>query len=55
MGVGGNDSWSDVGAPLDKYQIPAKSYSYSFYLLPCQTNVEKAINLSRSIKFNSSN
>jgi beta-galactosidase len=34
MGVGGNDSWSDVAAPLEQYQIPAKDYSYSFYLLP---------------------
>lgn len=34
MGLGGNDNWSDVGAPLDKYQIPAKNYSYSFYLKP---------------------
>lgn len=34
MGVGGNDSWSDVAAPLDKYQIVAKPYHYSFYLLP---------------------
>lgn len=34
MGVGGNDSWSDVSQPLEKYQIPAKNYSYSFYLIP---------------------
>lgn len=34
MGVGGNDSWSDVAAPLDKYQVKAKPYSYSFYILP---------------------
>jgi beta-galactosidase len=34
MGVGGNDSWSDVAAPLEKYQIPAKTYSYSFYIDP---------------------
>lgn len=34
MGIGGNDSWSHVGAPLEKYQIPAGNYSYSFYLLP---------------------
>ncbi len=34
MGIGGNDSWSDVAAPLEKYQIPAKPYSYRFYLLP---------------------
>ncbi len=34
MGVGGNDSWSDVAAPLDKYQIKAQPYQYSFYLVP---------------------
>lgn len=34
MGVGGNDSWSPVAAPLEKYQIKAKNYSYSFYLMP---------------------
>ncbi len=34
MGVGGNDSWSDVAAPLEKYQVKAKDYHYSFYLFP---------------------
>ncbi|WMI66232.1 glycoside hydrolase family 2 TIM barrel-domain containing protein [Aestuariibaculum sp. YM273] len=34
MGIGGNDSWSPVGAPMEKYQIPSKDYEYSFYLLP---------------------
>ena len=34
MGVGGNDTWTDVSQPLAKYQIPAKDYSYSFYLIP---------------------
>lgn len=34
MGVGGNDSWSDVAAPLEEYQIQAKAYRYSFYLKP---------------------
>ncbi|WP_158995842.1 glycoside hydrolase family 2 TIM barrel-domain containing protein [Mucilaginibacter sp. L196] len=55
MGVGGNDSWSDIGAPLDKYQIPAKNYSYSFYLLPGAVNAQKAVKLSREIKFNAAN
>ncbi len=53
MGVGGNDSWSPVGAPLEKYRIPARNYSYNFYLFPCKTNAGKAISLSRKIKFNS--
>jgi beta-galactosidase len=34
MGVGGNDSWSDVAQPLEKYQIEANPYRYSFYLMP---------------------
>ncbi|MEQ8473515.1 MAG: glycoside hydrolase family 2 TIM barrel-domain containing protein [Marinoscillum sp.] len=34
MGVGGNDSWSEVAAPLEKYQIPAADYSYTFYMIP---------------------
>jgi beta-galactosidase len=33
MGVGGNDSWSDVAAPLEKYQIPAGTYQYRYYLI----------------------
>ena len=32
MGVGGNDSWSPVAAPLPKYMIPAMPYQYSFRL-----------------------
>ncbi|QNL52271.1 DUF4981 domain-containing protein [Olivibacter sp. SDN3] len=34
MGVGGNDTWSDVSQPLPHYQVPAKRYQYAFYLLP---------------------
>jgi beta-galactosidase len=34
MGVGGNDSWSAVAAPLEQYMVPAKPYSYSFYIYP---------------------
>ncbi|WP_346238571.1 glycoside hydrolase family 2 TIM barrel-domain containing protein [Niabella insulamsoli] len=34
MGVGGNDSWSPVAAPLEEYQIKAGNYSYSFYIKP---------------------
>jgi len=32
MGVGGNDSWSEVAQPLQKYQIPAKNYKYSYII-----------------------
>lgn len=38
MGVGGNDSWSDVAAPLEKYQIEAGSYHYSFFIKPIVAN-----------------
>nr|WP_294930234.1 glycoside hydrolase family 2 TIM barrel-domain containing protein [uncultured Flavobacterium sp.] len=34
MGVGGNDSWSPVAAPLEQYQIKPGDYEYSFYLVP---------------------
>ncbi|WP_258104704.1 glycoside hydrolase family 2 TIM barrel-domain containing protein [Marinoscillum sp. MHG1-6] len=46
MGVGGNDSWSSVAAPLEKYQIPAGYYAYSFFLLPISGdgNIDKIIN-----------
>lgn len=29
-GVGGNDSWSKIAAPIEKYKIPAGNYQYSF-------------------------
>ncbi|WP_072317330.1 glycoside hydrolase family 2 TIM barrel-domain containing protein [Sinomicrobium oceani] len=38
MGVGGNDSWSEVGQPLEKYQLPSGRYSYDFYLQPVGGN-----------------
>jgi beta-galactosidase len=49
MGVGGNDSWSDVAAPLEQYQIPARNYSYSFYIKPCKKDMMKK--KSKEIKF----
>jgi len=33
MGVGGNDSWSIIARPLDKYMIAPRAYRYGFYLL----------------------
>jgi len=41
MGVGGNDTWSDVSQPLDAYQIPARDYAYGFYLLPVKIKHEE--------------
>ncbi|WP_443947343.1 glycoside hydrolase family 2 TIM barrel-domain containing protein [Pedobacter sp. AW1-32] len=51
MGVGGNDSWSDVAAPLDRYQIPAKNYIYSFFLVPLKGDKTEAGNTVKRIKF----
>jgi beta-galactosidase len=51
MGLGGNDNWSDVGAPLSKYQIPAKNHSYSFYLLPVKSLKKQAIDVVNEIKY----
>ena len=51
MGVGGNDSWSEVAAPLEKYQIPARSYTYSFYMIPVNGNVKKIAQKAKQFKF----
>jgi len=51
MGVGGNDSWSNVGAPLKKYQIPAKNYSYRFYIKPYSGQKIMAGKIARKIGF----
>jgi beta-galactosidase len=45
MGVGGNDSWSDVAAPIEQYQIKAAPAAYRFYLVPM-----KAAALPSSLK-----
>lgn len=50
MGVGGNDSWSDVAAPLEQYQVQAKPYSYSFYLLPHTAGKEDIGTFVKKIK-----
>ncbi len=51
MGVGGNDSWSDLAAPLPQYQIPAKPYRYTFYILPTQIKPADAGTLATKMKF----
>ncbi|WP_284219130.1 glycoside hydrolase family 2 TIM barrel-domain containing protein [Agaribacter marinus] len=33
-GVGGTDSWTALGAPLEKYQVRSGKYKYSFSLSP---------------------
>ncbi|MFY7840272.1 MAG: glycoside hydrolase family 2 TIM barrel-domain containing protein [Lacibacter sp.] len=51
MGVGGNDSWSEVAAPLEKYQIKPKNYQYSFYLVPFNAKKKSAGEKAKEIKF----
>jgi beta-galactosidase len=51
MGVGGNDTWSDVAAPVEKYQVPAKPYSYSFYLLPFTNSKDNISEVARKVRF----
>jgi beta-galactosidase len=51
MGVGGNDSWSEVAAPLEKYQIPAKNYQYSFYIVPFNAKNKTASEKAKEIRF----
>ncbi len=51
MGVGGNDSWSEVAAPLEKYQIKARDYQYSFYLVPFNAKNKSAGERTKEIKF----
>ncbi|WBL24678.1 glycoside hydrolase family 2 TIM barrel-domain containing protein [Zunongwangia sp. HGR-M22] len=47
MGVGGNDSWSPVGQPLEKYQIPSQNYEYSFFLKPFKKGTNLKDNLQK--------
>ncbi|WBL23376.1 glycoside hydrolase family 2 TIM barrel-domain containing protein [Zunongwangia sp. HRR-M8] len=47
MGVGGNDSWSPVGQPLEKYQIPSQNYEYSFFLIPFKKGTNLKDNLQK--------
>lgn len=51
MGIGGNDSWSPVAAPIAEYQIPAGDYSYSFFILPGKYGNDKLKKDPQTIKF----
>jgi beta-galactosidase len=51
MGVGGNDSWSDIAAPLEQYQIKAQPYHYSFYIVPFNSKNKTAGERAKEIKF----
>ncbi|KXX69130.1 glycoside hydrolase family 2 TIM barrel-domain containing protein [Flammeovirga sp. SJP92] len=34
MGVGGNNSWNEVGRPSVEYRVPSKPYYFQFYITP---------------------
>ena len=51
MGVGGNNSWTELAAPMGKYQIKAKDYSYSFYLCPVKMKEEQVAKDWQRLKY----
>jgi beta-galactosidase len=51
MGIGGNDSWSDVAAPLEKYQIKPGDYAYRFYLCPVKMKEAQVAKDWQKLKF----
>ena len=51
MGVGGNDSWSDVAAPLEQYQVKSQPYHYSFYIVPFNSKVKEPAARAKEIRF----
>ncbi len=51
MGVGGNDSWSDVAAPLEQYQVKAQPYHYIFYLMPYTKGKKEISEDVRKVKY----
>ncbi len=50
MGMGGNDSWSEVAAPLEKYQVKAKDYKYCFYIVPLNAKSGTPASIVKYIK-----
>ena len=50
MGVGGNDSWSDVAAPLEQYQVKSQNYRYSFYIVALHTKDNKPDETAHTVK-----
>ena len=51
MGVGGNDSWSPVAQPMEKYQIPSGNYTYSFYIVPFSASKNSLENSLKKFKY----
>ena len=48
MGVGGNTSWSEDAAPIEKYQIKARPYHYSFWLFPLTEKLQIIKNIKKN-------
>jgi beta-galactosidase len=51
MGVGGNDSWSEVAAPLEQYQVKAQPYHYTFYITPFNSKNNSVVAAAKEIRF----
>jgi len=51
MGVGGNDSWSEVGQPLEKYRIKPGKWRYTFFLAPVTDDRMKRTGYPNSLKY----
>jgi beta-galactosidase len=51
MGVGGNDSWSEVGQPLEKYRIKPGKWRYTFFLAPVLNERMKKIGYVNNMKY----
>jgi beta-galactosidase len=51
MGVGGNDSWSDVAAPLEQYQIKVQPYHYGFYIVPFNSKNKTVGERAKEIRY----
>jgi beta-galactosidase len=51
MGVGGNDSWSEVGQPLEKYRIKPGKWRYTFFLSPVSEERMKKAGYVNHLKY----
>ena len=51
MGLGGNNTWSEVGRPAPQYCIPAKDYSYEFYLSPAKGKAHQLSQHAKNLSF----
>jgi beta-galactosidase len=51
MGVGGNDSWSEVAQPIEKYRVKAKACSYRFYLYPVRIKNDQPDRIFNQLRF----